>query len=45
MIIGTPLLAGAAMVWLWRRIRPAPAPWWDEPLPEDLPADGGTRRR
>jgi hypothetical protein len=37
-IIGTPLMAATTMVWLWRRVRPGRTPWWDEPLPEDLPS-------
>lgn len=41
-MIGTPLVAGAAVIWLWRRIRPGRAPWWDEPLPENLPSEVST---
>jgi hypothetical protein len=34
-ILGAPLLTGAAAVWLWRRLRPEPLPWYDEPLPQE----------
>jgi hypothetical protein len=41
-IISTPLVARAVMAWLWRRMRPGRVPWYDDPLPEDLPSSVST---